>query len=354
MVPDDTVTNERGNQMAHEIETNDKGVVFGETWHKLEQYAQLDHAPTYEEVKACMEFGVELQQVQLMDGTIVPNNFAFQRMDDKSILQVNCVTNDYKIVQHSDLVEMVQNSIMIPNPGVLDYDSAGTLNAGRRAFINLKALQFKVDGDGSDTMTHLMVSNCHGMKAASVCCSSVRVVCANTFRMAELQGVANNTFKKFRHIGGVNEKIKTATIELGELMTGIKFHHEQLNKMSQMELTDTEAVNIINAIFPSYDENDKKESWKNVLVSRKELIDLRRGELFDTYKARDNGSMTDRCAKSRYGFFQAVTRMADHPEDYFGRHRIDNEVEKMLVGVGESGGGRIDAWKQNVWTMLNK
>lgn len=338
--------------MAHEIEINDKGVVNGETWHGLEQYAQLDHAPSYDEVKSTMDYEVQLQGVQLLDGTPVPNMFAFQRQDDKTVLNVGCVTADYKIVQHKDLVEMVENSIMIPNPGVMAYDSAGTLNGGRKAFVNMKALQFQVNGDASQTLTHLMVSNCHGRQAATVCAHSTRVVCANTFRMAELQGVANNTFKRFRHIGGVNEKIMATTIELGELITGIKFHHEVLNKMAEMELTDSEVSNIIKAIFPDYDETDKKESWKNVLVSRKELIELRRGELWETYKARDNGTMTERCGNSRYGFWQACTRMADHPEDYFGRHRIDNSVEKMLVGIGESGGGRIDAWKQNVWNML--
>jgi phage/plasmid-like protein (TIGR03299 family) len=322
------------------IELNDSGYVNGSTWHGLSQYKQLDRPPLLEEALQVFAFDIDMIPVFAGDGTLIPNNYAFQRNDDKSIIDTKCVTEDYSPIQHREMVKMVQSLIIEKNPGVLEYDSVGTLNGGQVGFVNMKALQFQVNGDSSPTMTHLMLSNCFGKESASVMCHTTRVVCQNTHRLAEVQGVANKTFRKFRHIGGITSKIEESVIDLTELMTGLKLHVERMNKMADTEMSDTEATHFIKALFPDFKE-------KTSLVCNEDMVAIRRKELADIFIKGERGTLTEKASKSRYGMWQAVTYMADHPEESFRRKRVTS-INRLFNGVS----GKMDDFKQQAWDLL--
>lgn len=326
--------------MSAGIEINDLGYVNGSTWHGLKQYVQLDRAPSYDEAMKVFSFDIDMIPVFAGDGVVIPNNFAFRRSDDKSIIDTKCVTSDYSPIQHREMVRMIQSLIIEKNPGVLDYDSVGTLNGGQVGFVNMKALQFNITGDSSPTMTHLMLSNCFGKESASVMCHTTRVVCQNTHRLAEVQGVANKTFRKFRHIGGISTKIEESVIDLTELMTGLKLHVDMMNKMADTEMPDSEASHFIKALFPDFKE-------KTSLVCNEDMVAVRRQELADIFIRGERGTLTAKTSKSRYGMWQAVTYMADHPEESFRRKKVTS-VNRLFNGVS----GKLDDFKQEAWNLL--
>jgi Domain of unknown function (DUF932) len=50
----------------------------------------------------------------------------------------------------------------------------------------------RTPGDDSPTLPHLAITNRHDDTAAcALCATAVRIVCANTFRAAELEGAAH-------------------------------------------------------------------------------------------------------------------------------------------------------------------
>ena len=330
--------------MGHGIEQNDKGVVFGTTWHKLPQYLQLEARPTFEQVKAALNYEVIKVPVNdVIDGKSVPGNFCLKRADDRSNLDVRCVGSRYMPLQNIEMLDYINESIMAPNPDMIAFDSAGSFNGGQTAFIGMEVLRVQISGDASDIATKILFSNPFGRSCAEVLKTNVRTLCANTHRMARMQGIENGSISRFRHHAQVKEKVQGAIINLAEEISGMKLYIGNLEQMAATEMSDGEATNFVAALLPfTATETENKREFEKIQLNRDIVLDVFKRNNFET--------MTVRTGRSRYGMFNAVTYWVGHP-DYMRTPR-KNMNRFKLAWDGMIEGTEQDEIKQKAWNLL--
>jgi len=126
-------------------------------------------------------------------------------------LHLGSVTDSYTPIGH-DLMGEVMEALAESSDGTLRFETAGSVREGR----NVWALAYldepiEVAGDDTATLPFLALLNAHdGGGALKVIPTSVRVVCWNTYRAAELQGERTGQQYTFRHVGDVRERVEEA------------------------------------------------------------------------------------------------------------------------------------------------
>lgn len=198
--------------MAHEISATD-GFVFHShpAWHGLGTV--VADAPTAREALrlANIEWKVETVPVYCEDptlhgalGAIVPGARAIRRADNKHVLGM--ATEAYTPVQQLELAEMLDS---LAADGTLPkMESCGSLRGGRDIIMLAKMDSFGVGpGERDEQANYLLLHNSHdGTSSLSFLPTTIRVVCANTLRLAQSSGESLS----FRHRSGIGERTKSA------------------------------------------------------------------------------------------------------------------------------------------------
>jgi phage/plasmid-like protein (TIGR03299 family) len=173
--------------MAHELATTDGRMAMmysGEVpWHRLG--TRLHEPATAREAitPAGLDYLAELQAIQTIDGTPVPQRKAVVRSDSRDILGV--VGNSYVPVQNHHAFTFLDAVVA---DGSLRYHTAGSLGKGERIWM-LAKLPNDIQVKNSDDVTEkfLLLSNSHdGSSSLRVFFTPIRVVCANTLAIAAL------------------------------------------------------------------------------------------------------------------------------------------------------------------------
>lgn len=122
----------------------------------------------------------------------VPNRKAIYRSDTGACLGI--AGEGYEIFQNQEMVE-IMDSIAKDSP--MEYEVAGGLGAGERVWIlaSIKDLNFNIKGD--EVKQYLTIKSSHdGSSALDIHPTTIRVVCANTWRASEYE------IKRLRDIHG--------------------------------------------------------------------------------------------------------------------------------------------------------
>lgn len=178
-------------------------------WHGLG--TRVEEAPTsLEAIKlAGLDWTVEPRKVSLLgDDNPIDNVVANVRSSDGKVLGI--VTDRYKVVQNVDAFAFTDTLI----GGDVHYETAGSLNGGKRIWLLAQMPTTKVAGD--DVEPYMCFTNTHdGSGAVRVAMTPVRVVCNNTLNIA-LSGAKRAW--SIVHTGNINRKIAEARecLELAE------------------------------------------------------------------------------------------------------------------------------------------
>ena len=331
--------------MGHGIESNDKGVVFGTTWHGLPQYQQLAVRPTVEQVKEALGYGVEKVPVVLADGTIVPGNFALVRTDDKTVINCRCVGSRYQPLQNIELVEFLDCTLVKPNAGLIDYDTAGSFDGGKTAFVSLEVLKTKIKGDSSDTETKIVSANEYGNNCSSIFKALTRIVCKNTFRIGKAEGIANGSFTKFRHHKDIKERMQGQIINLANEISEMELYIAKLNAMADITMSISEAEHFVKSLLPLASDcnEDVADLNKDKVIENRDII-------LDVFKNGNFDTLSQSTARSRYAMFQATTFFIGHPEYRRKLRKNHNGFKNMWDGMQE--GTPQDDMKQKAFDIL--
>ena len=146
-------------------------------WHGLG--TQVEEAPTSAEAlrMAGLDWNVVQRNIQVCGGAKIQNYKANIRDSDGTVLGV--VTDRYKIVQNAEAFEFTDSLI----GGEVRYETAGSLNGGRKIWLLAKLPETEIVGD--KTEPYLCFTNTHdGSGAIRVCMTPIRVVCNNTLNLA--------------------------------------------------------------------------------------------------------------------------------------------------------------------------
>jgi phage/plasmid-like protein (TIGR03299 family) len=129
------------------------------------------------------------------------------RSDTGDVLSVNRDT--YTLIDHGEMGEIVEAVLAQPN---VRWETAGVLDKGRSVWcLAMLDEPIELPGDISVTLPYLAITNRHdGTGACALRATAVRIVCANTFRAAELEGERTGTTFSFVHKSGWRNRIDEA------------------------------------------------------------------------------------------------------------------------------------------------
>jgi phage/plasmid-like protein (TIGR03299 family) len=181
------------------------------TWAEARVLAGLDWDPVSTEVYAITGINP--------DGTTHYEPIAgwksIVRSDTGAVLSLNRDT--YTVIDHGEMGEIVEAVLAQPN---VKWETAGVLDSGRAVWcLALLDEPIELPGDHSPTLPYLAITNRHdGTAACALRATAVRIVCANTFRAAELEGERTGTTFSFIHKSNWRDRIEEAR----EAVTGAR------------------------------------------------------------------------------------------------------------------------------------
>ncbi len=125
--------------------------------------------------------------------------------------------DSYTVIDHTQMGEIVEAVLSQPN---VKWETGGVLDEGRAVWCLAQLDEpISLPGDTSATLPYMAMTNRHGMPGAcTLRATAVRVVCANTFRAAELEGDRTGTTFSFIHKGNWRSRIEEAR----EAVTGVR------------------------------------------------------------------------------------------------------------------------------------
>ncbi len=184
------------------------------------------------------------------------------RETDGNVLGI--VRNRYQVVQNADAFAFTDELI----GGDVRYETAGSLNGGRRIWILAQMPSVKIAGD--ETVPYLCFSNSHdGSSKIMACMTPIRVVCQNTLNLAIKRAVRKWSA---RHTRQVQENILEARhcLELaGEYMYGLEQYADEL---ANKRVTEEQIETILNELFPYDAEKDSKRKGENAKKMKDEFM----------------------------------------------------------------------------------
>ena len=224
-------------------------------WHGLG--TMVTEAPTSADALrlAGLDWTVEQTPVFTDTGTLINGYKANMRSTDGKVLGI--VSNKYKIVQNTEAFEFTDSLVGETEKGVVRYETAGSLNGGKRIWMLAKMPTQKILDD--DIEPYMCFTNSHdGTGAIRICMTPVRVVCANTLSMA-----LNSAKRQWstKHMGDMQSKLEEAKMCLqlaDKYMNGLA---EEAERLANAKLYKEQIDEILDEMFPV--EEDATERKKN-------------------------------------------------------------------------------------------
>lgn len=298
-------------------------------WHKLGVNVSEAQLSAEAMTLAGMDWRVEQWPVRAFDAetdqTIhVPNRVAMVRDDTKAVLGVH--SESYSPLQNVDAFRFLDSLV---EGEQLRYETAGSLKGGRVVWM-LAKLPGSIEVAGGADVSHpyVLLSNSHdGTQAIRVMPTAVRVVCANTLRMAH--GARGGKGITIRHTGRIESKIEAARRALGIAVQQAEQYGQEARAMAGRSITTREAVDYFAELVP-VDKGASDRTKRNADKTRGRLLDLFANEPANTLPGIEG---------TAWAALNAVTQYVDHEARATGkgdRARDENRLKSAWFGQGDA------------------
>ena len=194
-------------------------------WDQARKLAGLDWDPITTEVYALADLGADgSPRYEPIDGWK-----CIARSDNGAVLSLNRDT--YTVINHTEMGEIVEAVLAQPN---VKWETAGVLDGGRAVWcLALLDEPISLLGDASATMPYLAITNRHdGTGSCALRATAIRIVCANTFRAAELEGERTGATFSFIHKSSWRNRIDEAR----QAVTGARTEMRRYTELAQQLL----------------------------------------------------------------------------------------------------------------------
>lgn len=272
----------------------------GETpWHGLG--VKLDSPATSAEAIefAHLDWEVETQQIyrRTTEETLhkVPDAFALVRTDNGTVLN-RCVSGKYEPLQNSQAFQFFDDVI---GQGQAVYHTAGALRDGRIVWIMAKMPESYEIVKGDQIDKYIVLSTSHdGSQSLQISTTPIRVVCANTLRVAESR--AKHTYR-MKHTASIHDRVVEAREALE--LSNVYFNQmmQGLERLVQVTMTANDVSRFADAVMNVDPEAEKIHTYKD--NARTQIF-----ELFYTGRGQDIAGVRD----TAYAGFNAVTEYLDN------------------------------------------
>lgn len=262
-------------------------------WHGLG--TKVDEAPTSADALhlAGLDWTVEQTPIYTASGLLIPNYKANIRSTDGTALGI--VTDRYCIVQNTEAFEFTDSLVGETEDGVVKYETAGSLDKGRKIWLLAKMPTQKVLDD--DVEPYLCFTNAHdGKGSVRVCMTPVRVVCQNTLNMALSQAKRQWSTK---HVGNMESKLEEAKLCLQLAHKYMDAFKDEADRLSNTTLRKEQIDEILDEMFPVDDTTSER---------KKSNIQQVKDEFYIAYFMPDIAKFRD----TAYGAINAMSDMITH------------------------------------------
>jgi phage/plasmid-like protein (TIGR03299 family) len=264
--------------MAHQLEfVNGKASMFyvGNTpWHKLG--TALDSPPTIEEgIRAAgLDWRVgTLPLVTVPDGRRVDHRATYRTSDGKIF---GVVGPAYTPLQNADAFRWFQPLI---DAGEVALHTAGALQEGRKVWIlakiNRPALEI---ADGDQIERFVLLSHSHdGTQAVRAGFTPIRVVCANTLRMAHNANSDENKLVNLLHTKNVTTALDALRDTMRVANARFEATAEQYRKLASYQVSHADLRRYVKIVLGVENENEYSLPGKTMTKLRSILMLAQRG-----------------------------------------------------------------------------
>ncbi|AER48908.1 hypothetical protein KAMIYU_97 [Mycobacterium phage Kamiyu] len=348
---DGPATRRKESTMAHEIDTTDGVSSFADSrvsangkvdaWHKLGQ--AVGHAMTADEfLDAAHMRGWDVRKIPLQanlseggddetEMVDIPGKFVTVRTNpiNGKVEPLGVVGSFWTPFQNEWTTKLLFD---ITDESGAVIETGGSLDGGRRTFVTMKMpdhmeLVSPITGKRDVTDLYLSIFNHHdggGSLVANI--SPVRVVCANTQRMAERAAVSRVSI---RHTGEAQVRLEEVRRILGLTWKYQDTYVAEVEEMAKIEMSNVETFAIMRSVF----EVDKVDPESRSASQRTQMAT----EAFEIYRS---SATVDDFRGVAFGGYNAVTEWVDHYMPVRGKDNVD--VKRALRTIN-GGGGEIKA-----------
>ncbi len=304
--------------MAHDLNENNGKTSFASTqkaWHGLGQI--VNGAMTSKEAIELAGLGYQVIKENLfIEGqkgfnTVVPDHFVTKRTDTNEIFGV--VGNRYEIVQNKEAFTFFD---AIVGQGQAIFETAGALGKGEKIFVTAKMPNYiRIAGTDDITEVYVILTSSHdGSGAVIAAITPIRIVCANTLKMALSQTISKVSI---RHTTNADAKLAQAHKLLGISNNYTTQMNEAFNHLALKKVSDAQVKTLIEDLFPSEAKNDTR--IKNI-----------RDGVFNSYMG---GIGQEKVLGTAWGALNGLTHFLSHEKEY---KDADTKFENLLMDGASS------------------
>lgn len=212
---------------------------------------------------AGLDWTVDLQKMQTVNGVEVPDHYALVRSTDSKVLTVT--GNRWNPVQNSEAFKFFKS---FAEAGGATMETAGSLKGGQIVW-GLASLndKFTVAGKTDVVKGYILLVSPHVLGRSIIAkVTSVRVVCSNTLAMATSGTGAIE--KRFSHVGKFDPQV--AADSLGLVREEFAAFGKLAEQLAKLNMSKREVLDVLGPIFNEQDpkvEEKVSPTLKSVLES---------------------------------------------------------------------------------------
>ena len=274
-------------------------------WHGLgermtpEQAADLDLAMA----AAGLNWQVDLQPVQLLDGTVIPSAKATVRIDAAGVTPLAVVGNDYSLIQNGQAAEIMRP--LIEDLGCR-IAVGGALGDGQRCWLLAQLPNATITPvPGDDVRGYGLLDWSHdGQTQLRLLGTGVRVVCQNTLNLA-VGKAKGKAWIKVRHTSSAAQRLDEAAAIVRQLSEAMQHTGDTFAALARRRMNPAELKAYIAASIPDAQAVAGKVS--KVIEARRQTIEAL------AYQGK-GAAMANQLVDgvSLWGAWNAITEYWDH------------------------------------------
>jgi phage/plasmid-like protein (TIGR03299 family) len=223
---------------------------------------------------------------------------AVGRSDTGAVLSVNRDT--YTVIDHGEMGEIVEAVLAQPN---VKWETAGVLDEGRSVWcLALLDEPVQLAADDSPTLPYLAITNRHdGTAACALRATAVRIVCANTFRAAELEGERTGATFSFIHRSAWRTRIEEARRAVTGARAEIRRYQELAAELLAIPISPKQRELFVTEFIPMPPQGLVTDRVARNVEEARQALRL----IFES-------KTTEQVADTGYGLVQAAGEYLDH------------------------------------------
>ena len=242
----------------------------------------------------------------------VPGRYNIVRSDNGRVL--GQVGDTYATFQNMEAFSFLDSLVM---DGVMRYESAFALRGG--AIMSLLARLPGVDhyAEGDAGLRYILLSAGHdGNTPIDFLPTSVRVVCANTRRMALQEG--KKLIYSIKHTGKMQERLTIAKRYISQFDKAFTLFRDQAQLLATRQVAPSMVEEYLEALFPSKGVDGEDKSKRGATIRDNKVGEIKRFAL-------NPANVLRPIEGTWWGLFNAVTMAIDHGDKFTSRGKADDD-----------------------------